>query len=211
VKVLVSEEHSSSLAHWWHERKYPRTVVYLDAHLDLQFINADRLRRLEDCSTAEEIEALGKPHHLYPDRGYSYGLENFLFAAARLGLIDRLVWVAPPHVRTGYSRETFDQWCQMDGVQLAELGSFKRAAGGWIEGRLLGLDVTICDYRHLAGIPLPSESLIDIDIDYFVALPADEAWVNPRAVFEVLRQLQLSPPLVTISRSVGCALGGAAS
>jgi tetratricopeptide (TPR) repeat protein len=90
----------------------------------------------------------------------------------------------------------------MDGVLPAELGSFKKTVGGWIEGRLLGLEVTICDYRHLCEITLPSESFIDVDIDYFVAMPADEAWINPREVFEALRQLPLSPSLVTISRSV---------
>jgi tetratricopeptide (TPR) repeat protein len=202
VRVLTFEEHSSSLVHWWRERTHPRTVIYLDAHLDLQFVNDERLHRLQDCTSAQQVEALGKPHHLQPDGPFSYSLENFLFPAARLGLIDRLVWVAPPHVQTGYSRDNFDRLCQMDGIRLDELGSFKKAAGGWIEGRMLGLDVALCDYRQLERMPLPADSLIDIDIDFFVALPGEEAWVDPRAVFEVLRRLPATPPFVTIARSV---------
>src|SRR5205823_13762475 len=51
-------------------------------------------------------------------------------------------------------------------------------------------------------IPLPADCLIDIDIDYFIALPGDEAWINPRTVFEVLRRLPTTAPVVTIARSV---------
>lgn len=202
MSVLIFEEHSSSLAHWWKEGTHRRTVVYLDAHLDLQFISTDRMRRLEGCTSADGIEALRKPHHLCPDRGYSYSLENFLYPASRMGLIDRLVWVAPPHVPTEYSHHNFDRLCQMDGIQFEELRRFKKGVGGWIEGRMLGLDVVICDYRQLEQIPLPSDSLIDIDIDYFVELPGDAVWVDPMVVFTVLRQLLPVPPFVSISRSV---------
>lgn len=202
MRVLVFEEHSSSLVNWWRERTYPRTVIYLDAHLDLQYVNKDRLSRLEACTSAEQVEALAKPHHLCPDRHFSYSLENFLYPAAKLGLIDRLVWVAPPHVRTGYSAENFDRLCQTDGVRPEELAMCKKGAGEWIEGRMLGLDVTICDYRQLGQIPLPADGLIDIDIDYFVAVPGDEPWINPRAVFDALLALPVTPPFVTVARSV---------
>jgi arginase family enzyme len=36
MKVLTFEEHSSVLAMWWGLGSHPRTLVYLDAHLDLQ-------------------------------------------------------------------------------------------------------------------------------------------------------------------------------
>ena len=87
MSASVFEEHSAVLAHWWHAGARARTVVYLDAHLDLQHISADRMRRLVECTSAERVAALAKPHHLCPDRGYSYGLENFLYPAVRLGLI----------------------------------------------------------------------------------------------------------------------------
>jgi len=117
-------------------------------------------------------------------------------------MIDHLIWVAPPHVNTGYCEEAFSQLQQTEGVSCEELAGFAKASGGWIEGRLLGLDITICSYPQLEVLPLPVDSLIDIDTDYFVTVPGDEAWVDPRSVFEVLHRLPLNPELLTLSRSV---------
>ncbi len=190
------------LAHWWRERCRLRTVVYLDAHLDLQYANPERIRRLAQCRSAEELTALEKPHDLWPDRRFSYSLEDFLYPASRLGLVGRLIWVAPPHVRTGYSEKVVDQLRQMDGVGADDLMSFRRVDGR-IEGRLLGLDLTVCELGQLDGVTLPADSLVDIDVDYFVAVPGDHAWIDPKQAFAVLRRLPQEGQYVTISRSVG--------
>jgi len=202
VKALIFEEHSSVLPLWWEGRVKPRTVVYLDAHLDLQHISAERIARLEGCRTVEQVRALEKPYFLLPDDGYSYSLEDFLYPASQLGLIERLIWVAPPHVRTAYSAHAVGQLQQMDGVRPEDLYGFKKTDGGWIEGRILGLDMVVCDYRHLEQIALPEDSLIDIDIDYFITVPGDIAWVNPKEVFDFLHRLPLATEFVTLSRSV---------
>jgi tetratricopeptide (TPR) repeat protein len=73
---------------------------------------------------------------------------------------------------------------------------------GWIAGRLLGIELTICDYRQLAQMELPADSLIDIDIDFFIDVPADAPWERPLEVFRALAALPLRPEAVTISRSV---------
>jgi len=190
------------LPHWWREGARARTVVYLDAHLDLQHVNPDRIRRLEQCTSVEQVAALEKPHDLCPDGEYSYSLENFLYPASRLGLIGRLIWVAPPHVRTGYSDRAVGQLRQMDGVLPEELASFRRVDGR-IEGRLLGLDITLCDFRQLERLALPADCAIDIDVDYFVKVPGDEPWIDPREVLDVLRRLPCADGQMTISRSVG--------
>jgi tetratricopeptide (TPR) repeat protein len=202
VKVITAEEHSSVLAAWWALPRRPRSLVYLDAHLDLQQISPERLRRIAGCATAEQLAALNKPHHLYPDDGFGYGIEDFLYPAHRLGLIEHIIWVAPPHVLTGYTPATFERLQQMDGVEFEELLSFRRRPEGWVAGRLLGVDLTICDYRQLAQVSPPAGSLIDIDIDFFVALPDDVPWVRPSEVFRAIAALPLRPELVTVSRSV---------
>jgi tetratricopeptide (TPR) repeat protein len=202
VKAFLFEEHSSVLALWWEIRAQGRTVVSLDAHLDLQHVNAERIARLKGCRSVEQVHALGKPHFLLPDGKFSYSLEDLLYPASRLGLIERLIWVAPPQARTAYAAAAIRQLQQMDGVRPEELYGFKRTDGGWIEGRLLGLDLVICDYRDLGHITLPGDSLIDIDIDYFITVPDDKAWVNPGEVFEVLHRLSLASEFVTLSRSV---------
>ena len=202
MRAVVFEEHSSVLPHWWREGARERTVVYLDAHLDLQYVNPERIRRLEQCGRVEEIAALEKPHDLSPDGLYSYSIEDFLYPAARLGLVRRLVWVAPPHVRTGYSERVIDQLRQMDGVGAEDLMSFRRVEGR-IEGRLLGLELTLCDLGQVQAVALPGDSAIDIDVDYFVAVPGDRTWIDPAEAFAVLRRLPVSSDCVTVSRSVG--------
>jgi hypothetical protein len=201
MQALLFEEHSSVLPYWWREGARGRTVVYLDAHLDLQHISGERIRRLEQCRSADEVAALEKPHDLAPDGPYSYSIEDFLYPAARLGLVGRLVWVAPPHVALRYSDKVIEQLRQMDGVAPEELASFRRVEGR-IEGRLLGLDLTVCDLAELQSVALAGDSVIDIDVDYFVAVPGDRAWIDPAEAFAVLRRLRVSSDKITISRSV---------
>jgi tetratricopeptide (TPR) repeat protein len=202
VTVLILEEHSSVLPEWWSRGLRARTLIYLDAHLDLQYVSPKRLGDLEQCTTVQAVKRLEKTHHLLPDRNFSYSLEDFLYPAHRLGMIERLIWVAPPHVQQGYSRAILDRLQQMDGVQMDDLASFRKAADGWIEGRLLGLAIAVCNYRQLESMALPADTLIDIDTDYFVTVPGDEVWVNPRDVFEALSRLPVKPELITVSRSV---------
>lgn len=49
---------------------------------------------------------------------------------------------------------------------------------------------------------LPAVCLVDIDIDFFIALPADAPWVGPHVLFQAMAALPLKPEFVTISRSV---------
>jgi tetratricopeptide (TPR) repeat protein len=202
VKAVIFEEHSSVLPFWWEQGVRARTVVYLDAHLDLQHISAERLAALEGCGTVEQVRALEKRHALLPDKGSSYSLEDFLYPAARLGMINRLIWVAPSHVRTDNAERAMQQFQQMDGVRPEDLYSFRKTRGGWLEGRILGLDMIVCDYLDLDQIAVPADAVIDIDIDYFVTVPGDNVWVSPKMVFDVLRRLLLVSDTVTISRSV---------
>lgn len=201
MRAHLFEEHSSVLGHWWRERVRARTVVYFDAHLDLQFVSPERIGRLERCASAEAFAALEKPHDLCPDGAFAYSLENFLYPAARLGMMKRLIWVAPPHVATGYSQGVLDQLRQMEGVGRADLDSF-RPVDGRIEGRLLGLEIALCNLGGLERVSLPADSLLDVDVDYFVAVPGDRAWIDPREVLGVLRRLRVATDSLTISRSV---------
>ncbi|MFM6052080.1 MAG: hypothetical protein ACKPA7_10635, partial [Sphaerospermopsis kisseleviana] len=89
----------------------------------------------------------------------------------------------------------------MEGVSLEDLSSFQMV-DNMLTGKLLGLDMVACQYTDLVNLELPADSLIDIDIDYFVELPADEPWIDPQAVFTVLKQLPLTSDFVTLTRSV---------
>lgn len=200
--IYLFEEHSSSLPVWWQARDTPSTVVYLDAHLDLQQISEDRIEALKQCQTLAQIKALEAPHHLNPSPDYSFGIENFLFAASELDLITRLIWVVPPHIPRAYSASLLDIVQQMEGVSFAELSSFKTVGKDALRGTLLGLDITLCGFEDLHHLQINEPWYLDVDIDYFVRVPDDTLWADPSAVISgILAQLG-NPEIATISRAV---------
>lgn len=203
TRATIFEEHSSVVPHWFAAGVSAATVIYLDAHLDLQFVDASRIARLRHCATADEIAQLESPHPLSPDRSACYGIEDFLYPAARLGLIQRVIWVAPPHVMRVGMASALRGLQQMEGVTVEDLESFHRTPGDWIEGRLLGLDLEICDLSQLSRVSLDGCVLVDIDTDYFISVPDDTVWAQPREVIVALKELVGKGADVTIARSVG--------
>lgn len=203
MQATIFEEHSSVLAHWFAAGVSAATLVYLDAHLDLQFVDASRIERLRACTTADELSRLESRHPLSPDRSACYGIEDFLLPAVRLGLIARLIWVAPPHVMRVGMAAALRGLQQMEGVTLAALETFRRTPGGWIEGRLLGLDLVICELAQLPHLALGGPVRVDIDTDYFVSVPDDSVWAQPSEVIASLKALPGTGCELTIARSVG--------
>ncbi len=202
VSPKIYEEHCTVLADWWERRLRGQTLLYFDAHLDLQFINEKRLEKLRLAQGPEQFRSFEKPSHLLPDSDYVYGLENFLYPASQLGIIEHLIWVAPPHVDIGQSEQVYHHLQQMDGVTFADISRICRTAEGCYEAKLLGLRITLCRLQDLARLELPKDLLLDIDTDFFVSLPEDRAWLDPAALFNEVAQAGLNPTLVTIARSV---------
>ena len=205
METVVFEEHSSVLANWVERSLHRQTLICFDTHLDLQPISADRLAKLDAAQSAEEISRLAKPHHLYPDDGYSYGIEDFIFAAKHLEIIDHLIWVTPPHVDISDAATAINQLRQLDGVTVDDIMSLRRVASGqrsWITGNVLGLQLTIGKIADLPLMQLPPRCLIDIDIDYFVDVPAERLTSTPADLCAALNQTSVAIDCVTISRSV---------
>jgi hypothetical protein len=200
---LIFEEHCTVLAEWRRRELRGKTLVYLDAHLDLQRVNQTRMQRLRSAPSPEAFSALEKPDHLQPDGEYVYGLENFLYPANQLGIVSRLVWVRPPHVRVNHSRQVLSYAQQMDGVTFDELCAFRKSSAGCYEGTLLGLPLTICTFEQLPLLEIPPGSLLDVDTDYFLALPEDRIWIQPPAVVAALKRSVVDPVCASIARSVG--------
>ncbi|WP_146578614.1 tetratricopeptide repeat protein [Neorhodopirellula pilleata] len=154
-----------------------------------------------------------KPHHLWPDecvrlgRQYSYGIEDFLYAASYLGIIRRLIWVAPPHVPILDPQTAIAQLQQSDAITANDLKSLRLVSASsnmasWIEAKLYGLEILICRSESLPFLEIESDALVDIDIDYFVELPSEEIGSPVEATADLLMNLNLSFDEVTVSRSV---------
>lgn len=200
--ATIFEEHSQVLAHWFGSGVRNATLICLDAHLDLQFIDPARIARLAACTSAAQVKRLESRHCLSPDRSACYGIEDFLYPAAQLGLLRRVVWVAPPHVLGGGMASALRALLQMEGVTIDELETFHIGAGGALEGRLLGVALTICVLEQLPALELAGPLRVDIDVDYFVVVPGDVLWAEPAAVAAALKSVAGPQADLTISRSV---------
>ncbi len=202
MKTIITEEHSSQL-HVWHQLGWKNvTLIYFDAHLDFQHISDSRIEKLQQCHTTAEIAQLEKPHHMIPDKGYSYSIEDFLFAAHRLGILEHVIWVMPTSNDQPQNPMNSIRMLQnRDGFGLKDFTSFD-IVGNTVTATPLGLKLTICGYQDLQNIKLPQNTFIDIDIDYFIALPQDRPWIDPKVIFDYLKSLAIESDIVTFTRSV---------
>ena len=203
MAAIVFEEHSTVLAHWRNRGVRGATLVCLDPHLDLQFIDAARIERLARCGDGDAMRALESPHPLHPFRDACFGIEDFLYAASRLGIVRRLVWVAPPQVLAFGFATALAGLQQMEGVTIEQLESFRATRGGWLEGELLGLPMVIGTLPQLRAMKLEAPLLVDIDADYFVEVPQDRLWCSPVETCEALRDWLRGSHELTIARSAG--------
>jgi hypothetical protein len=202
VEILITEEHSSQL-HLWHKLGIQdATLIYLDAHLDLQDIGEERILKLKNCRTNTEIAALEKPHHTVPDQGYSYSIEDFLYAAYRLGIIKHVIWVHPAtENQQANPMDSIRMLKNTPGFRMEYLTSFE-VKDNLLEANLMGLKVTICSCYDLPKLSYPENTIIDIDIDYFITLPCNRFWIDPQVVFEILHSLPVKQERITFTRSV---------
>src|SRR3954471_21055150 len=204
-RATVFEEHASVVPHWVGRGLRDATVVCLHAHLDVQFIAPEKIARLRSCRTQAELAGLASTHPLSPRRDSCFGAKDFCYAAARLGVLRRLVWVAPPHVPASLD-DMLAALQHREGVTPEQLASFRRTPGGWIEGELLGVPVTAVDWKQLPGVPDEGPLALDVDTDYFVKVPQDRIWIRPRVIVAALRQRFPAAQDLTIARSVGTGL-----
>lgn len=202
-RSVIFEEHAAVLPHWFAGGLAGATLICLDTHLDLQFVDEARLARLRRCVNAAELGRLQSPHPMSPDRSFCFGIEDFLLPAVRLGMIGRVVWVAPPPICRAGMAVAVRELQQMEGVTIEDLESFRRAPGGWLQGRLLGVELTVCELPQLQLMDLTGPVVADIDADYFVTVPGDSLWTTPGEVIRALKELPAIGCELTISRSVG--------
>jgi hypothetical protein len=55
--VAIFPEYSNVLAHWSENKVSGRTIICLDAHLDLQYINPERIGHLLNCTSPGHWES----------------------------------------------------------------------------------------------------------------------------------------------------------
>jgi tetratricopeptide (TPR) repeat protein len=207
-EIHVYENHSSALIAWRRAGVRGRILVHLDGHIDYDWLPDETVARIAAASP-DELRDL--EHHPYAMDGEAYsrfGIWNFIYPAARLGLVREMVWVVPD----GTLQDAFSisQLAHFQILEKLQRVTVQEAAGLRREGRvlhgtLLDMPVTICELSDLPDLPEPV--LLDIDLDYFTTRSAVTQgvtrgpWTTPETVIGQLRDHGVRTDLVTVSLS----------
>jgi tetratricopeptide (TPR) repeat protein len=206
--VRLFENHSTALIEWRRAGVRDRVLVHLDGHADLDWLPDITVARIA-AARPDELPALEL--HPYTMDGTAlgrFGIWNFIYPAARMGIVRELVWVVPdgslgdPESVVRLARDILVGKLEMVSVKEA-LGL--QAVGRAIQGEILGVPILVCEIGDLPVIHEPV--LLDVDLDYFTTGSAVSQsvtagpWISPRAVIDVLQKKQIRTDLVTLSYS----------
>lgn len=208
LKVHLYENHSSALIAWRRQGVHDRILVHVDAHPDLDWLPDETVARIAASQPDELADLELHPYAMDGDTLSRFGTSNYVYPAARLGIVREMVWVVPdgtledPRAIARLGAEILVGGLQM--VSEEDVRTF-RVEGKRFRGNLLGLPVTICALDDLPEIREPV--LLDIDLDYFTTRSAlvqqvDEIpWTLPGTVLESLARQDLRSDVVTLSLS----------
>lgn len=200
IPIYLLENHSQALPIWFQHRVHGATLLHLDAHLDVDWIRDECIQRITDAATMDEMLALESDVICGQYRG-CYHIGNFIYAAIKLGYVDRIIWVQPDRMFTpsvGSLRLLLSEHIQ--GIEPDELRSF-HLHDERIHGGIEGIELVVCTLNHLPDICEPV--LLDIDLDYFVPNePPWSTWCDPQDTLDRLRDFINGDVLVTFALSI---------
>lgn len=206
LAACTFEEHGEVLAYWHQQGWRNETVVLFDRHLDLKKISPQGVERIRAAAQQGTLASLNRDVPFRDDGRHPYGLDNFLFGAAALGLISRLIWVYPevtPLSPAALGRQLWELLSLVPGHGAEVEQTFALSAhSAW--ACVAGLRVEVTTLRGLRALELPSGSRLDLDLDYFFE-GSERPVHSPQEVLEVLHRQGLTarPPTLTYSIASG--------
>lgn len=206
--VHLVENHSAALTLWRRAGVTGRIVLHVDGHADFDWLPEETVARIAAAS-GPELQALEL--HPYAMDGMTlrkFGIWNFIYPAARLGIVREVVWVVPDGTLSdpeSLARLRADVLLgKLHGVSIEE-AELIRADAKSVHATLLGVPMTICE---LASVPAFTEPvLLDLDLDYFTTRSAvsqevaASPWIAPDDVVAALSSRGIRTDFVTISLS----------
>lgn len=206
--VHLFENHSSSLIVWRRAGVRDRILVHLDGHADLDWLPDVTIARLA-AADPQELGALElHPYAVDATTLERFGIWNFVYPAARLGIVREYVWVVPDGTLADAQAagELIHRMIlgKMQMIGLDEAQTI-HSAGRVIRGTVLGLPITVCE---LADLPVFDEPvLLDVDLDFFTTRSATSQevmprpWIAPGLLVDRLRARALRADIATLSLS----------
>ena len=210
--IHLFENHSSALIAWRRAKVNDRVLVHLDGHADIDWLPEETVARIAAAHPDELSDLELHPYAIDDTTLSRFGIWNFIYPAARMGLVREVVWVVPDGTLRNHAdaarlvREIVLEKMQM--IPLQEARSL-HLSGITIQGVLFGVPITICQLADLPSFAEPV--LLDVDLDYFTTRSAvtqevlTRPWISPENLVHQLAQKGLRTDRVTLSLST---LGG---
>ncbi|RMG73209.1 MAG: hypothetical protein D6710_03770 [Nitrospirae bacterium] len=161
--VAVFEDHSEALVRWLKRDIKGAVLINIDTHDDIRFIPDEDIGRIWRLVQKEDWDALEK----YRDSGHErlYGIGNFIYAAATLGIVKKVYWVMPfDHLKKDNPVEGLKKMMFTYRFFPDDIATFKLNRGCF-EGTVRGIPFSICDLESLPEISEPV--IFSVDADYF--------------------------------------------
>jgi tetratricopeptide (TPR) repeat protein len=206
--VQLFENHGSSLIAWRRAGVRDRVLVHVDGHSDLDWLPDAAVARIAAADPDELASLELHPYVLDGTTHRRFGIWDFVYPAARLGIVRRFVWVVPDGtLATPQLATELVQRLILGKMQMIELDEAKtlKLEGRRIRGRVLGLDLTICELADLPSFDEPV--LLDIDLDFLTTRSGTTQevtawpWITPDQLVGRLRERGVRTELATLSLS----------
>ncbi len=159
------EDHSEALLFWAKHGFNDLIVVHVDEHDDMSVISDDKIDEINQLIAQQDWSKLeGKR-----DLGFKslYLISDYLYAAAKTGLVRKVYWIVPHDVFSGPDPET-----KVKRFLAANCATFPaedinamRFRDSCLQGDISGIDFVVCPVENLPAFDEPI--LLDIDLDYF--------------------------------------------
>lgn len=205
-RLLTFEEHGEVLAFWSGEHVQGANLVFFDQHLDLKRIGQDQLARIRAAAISpRSLRALCKTFALQESDRFAYGSDDFLYAAAELGMFQTVVWVHPePTALKGIDLGSilWQELSLVPGAGHEVIRSFSTGPHS-ASARIRGMTIIVTTLKTLRASLPDGDLRFDIDLDFFFNATLGRLVHDIDDVARVVEQVGLADHPLTLSYSIG--------
>ena len=165
------EEHGDILPVWARAGFADREVIIFDRHLDYKFTPPGRIAKAKAWFADQDGMPPIRDIPFRDDDTYGWGIDDFIWVAAELGLIKSLIWVIPVEAGctpSAYGRVLLQQMERIPFIGMEVLQSLT-VHDAFAEVRPPNLRIRVTSIRHLAMVPTETDVHVEFDLDYFVS------------------------------------------
>ncbi|MFC1524497.1 tetratricopeptide repeat protein [Thermodesulfobacteriota bacterium] len=166
--LVVMENHKQALSHWAAKGVRNAVLVNLDAHDDIGRISPEKMDQIGGILARVADDGTNK---LSRDLGTLVGDADFIYAAAKFGIVREVYWVVPFFFQqTPDIKGRLINMLGEFGFSLQDIGTFTMR-GDRFSGEIDGISLHLCDLDSLPEFQEPV--LLSIDVDFIPVMAAN--------------------------------------